>query len=98
MSRTLQVGSVEYVWATITETGGQDLAVVGVELAVTAYGVPPVSWAAADVTQHAGSTVRAARLVTAAQGADPYGRWSVWARLTDTPEVPILDVGTFTVR
>ncbi len=94
MTRTLQAGSVEYVWAEITDTTGQDLTAVTVEMAVAPYRTPPTTWQAPDEDDRpSGPVIRAAVLVTAA-----VGDWSVYARLTDTPETPVLEAGYFSVR
>lgn len=92
--RTLQAGSIEYVWATITDTTGQDLTDVTVELAIAPYRTAPTTWQTPnDVDHPTEPVIRAAVLVTAAAGD-----WSVYARLGDTPEQPILDCGYYTVR
>lgn len=102
MSRSMYPGSLEYVWGVITETTGEDISAAVVELISLPTGQFPTDaspWLPPDDTDIVSSSQRRDALLI--EGERINGRptrYTLWARMTDTPEVPILKVGSFTVK
>lgn len=83
--------SVEYVRAVVTVDGVEVTA--GVSMAVTAMSARPTSWTAAVVVDG-----HAALLVGPGTGnVLAAGSYRVWAKVTDSPEVPVVDCGMVTI-
>lgn len=83
--------SVEYVRAVVTVDGVEVTA--GVSVAITAATARPSSWTAAVVVDG-----HAAVLVGPGTGnALAPGTYRVWAKVTDSPEVPVVDCGLVTI-
>lgn len=80
--------SKEYVYVPVK--AGVDLAALPVEVALTTNGAEPVG---ADWRTAAWDQGRARVLV----GPLPDGRYSVWVRVTATPEVPVMKAGLLDV-
>lgn len=87
--------SLEYL--TVTVTADVDLDTQVVELATTkAHAQPaPGDWRTATWIGDAAHT-RQAQILLDDNDLTP-GTWSVFLRLTDVPEVPVLEVGTVTI-
>ena len=66
-----------------------DVAVTtGVEFCVAASGSRPVTWIA--------PVTLSSRIGVMVEDLTP-GDWTVWARVTSSPELPVIDCGFFTV-
>ena len=87
MSRNLYPReTVEFQPVTVTVNG---VAVTtGVEFAVAESGSRPVTWAA--------PATLGGRIGVMVEDLTP-GDWTVWARVTSSPEIPVIDCGYFTV-
>jgi hypothetical protein len=60
----------------------------GVQFAIAAAGARPITWAA-PVTLNA-------QIGVMVENLQP-GVWHVWAQITSTPEIPVIDCGAFEV-
>lgn len=78
--------SVEFQPVTVTVDGVTVTS--GVEFAVTEPGTRPTVWAAA--------VTLSGKIGVMVEGFNP-GNWHVWARITSTPEIPVVDCGAFII-
>lgn len=78
--------SVEFQPVTITLNGAT--ITTGVMLCVVPTGSRPVTWVA---------PVSLSGQIGVMVSALTRGSWTVWAQITSSPEVPVLDCGCFTV-
>lgn len=93
-TRTLRVGDTAYVWARITERTGADVSTLTPDLRTVSPAGVVSSWAAANPTEHPSlAVIRVGLLHTAAEVGD----WQLEARLIDSPETEVLDLGWFRV-
>ena len=78
--------SVEFIPVTVTVDGASVSA--GVEVCVTTRSARPVDWA--DPVELEG------QIGVMTGGQDP-GTYTVWARVTDNPEIPVIECGTYRI-
>lgn len=78
--------TVEYIPVIVTVNGA--VTTTGIEFAVTPDGARPTSWTAAVVLS--GATLV---LLT---GLSP-GQWNVWARVSESPEIVVIECGPIVV-
>lgn len=102
MARTLKQGSIELVWSPVEEKNGQDISGDTFQIShVVDAGAStqPGTWEAPHALSSSPtvSTRRLAKLVTAAVVGGKRTRYRVFAKVTDSPEVPVIDCGTYTV-
>lgn len=91
MSAALPRESVEYIELTVTVDGAPRTD--GVQVAITTGSDRPDDW-------HAVTVIAGRTLALIGPGTDhplTPGHYQVWARVTDTPEVPVLSVGRLTI-
>lgn len=81
-------GAVEYTWpVTITETTGKDISAVGVELSLGTY-TAPGTWQAPDTDPpQATKSQRVVQLLVGGTLKPAPGRYYLWTRSADTPEI-----------
>lgn len=98
--RTLSAASTEYVWARVTDTGGEDISANTLQLAYTTDTTPPSTWYTPAATQASNNVaVRIAALLIGTGIHDlAAGTYLLWYRLQDTPEDIIDRAGYFEVR
>lgn len=94
--------SKEFVWANITELNSVNISAVIIELAITPYGIKPVStdWLTPGVSESPSLPVRRVALLVGPGGGVlvlTEGTYDLWRRVTDSPEVSIDRVGSFEV-
>jgi hypothetical protein len=78
----------EFVPVTVTVNGA--VTISGVSLCVTAaFDERPVTWVAATILDGETGFMLTGR---------PVGSYRVWAKVSDSPEAPVIDCGTFRVR
>lgn len=100
-ARRLTTGSVEYLGVWIDSAGTVTLSTQSVDIAIQPRRTPPngaTTWVAAAWTGAPGNARAASILI--GPGTDnptPAGTYDVWARVTDTPEVPEIPCGRLTV-
>lgn len=102
MARTLKQGSIELVWSTVADSTGQDISgdtFVISHVVDTGSATAPGVWEAPHALSSSPtiSTRRLAKLVTAVVVGGKRTRYRVFAKVTDSPEIPIIDCGTYTV-
>jgi hypothetical protein len=85
-------GSREYLYADIRTDRVLDAQAVVMSVSSTAA---PSTWQSAEWTGSPGK-FRSARILL--DGTLPAGRYYVYARITDNPEAPIIEVGRLTVK
>jgi hypothetical protein len=102
VSRSMYEDSIELVWGVISDATGEDLTTTPVELCVLPYpqqANDDSPWQPPDDEEMVGTTTkRVAVLVTGTKINGKTTKYTLWARITDTPEIPILKLGSFTVR
>lgn len=88
MTATIYVtaGATEFVTATITETSGKDISADPVALSLTLTGDEPGDWIVPELVSADVNTVVVRCLVG---GTFAPGRYFLWARIGDSPEVVI---------
>ena len=79
--------TVEFQGVPVTKDGV--VVTTNIEYAIVAPGARPSGWASA--TTLAGATGFLVQNYTAA------GTWQVWARITSSPEIAVIDCGTFSI-
>jgi hypothetical protein len=84
---TYERESVEFQPVTVTVDGTP--VTTGVEIAVTTGNQRPTTWAAATVLDD-----QVGYLI---DGLDPERVYTLWARVTDSPEVPVVRAGEFQI-
>lgn len=93
--RRIKAGSTDiYVWVRIVEETGADVSTLTPDLRTVSPAGVVSAWAPAVLTEHPSLDVIRCALQ---HDAVEVGYWQVDARLTDSPEVEIVDVGGFSV-
>lgn len=95
-SVTIPRGSIEYVKARVTADVTLD-DTVGVAISLSVNGVH--NWLTAEWTGTEGTqrVARTSSALTFSTGNYPLGSYSVFVKLTDSPEAPIISAGTLRV-
>jgi len=88
--------SVEYLGFTLTDRDGADLSGDTVTVAITPRGTAPTTWL--PCTHTTGTKWRTSSPVTWSTANYPLGSYQVFAKVADTPEVPLADLGTLYIR
>ena len=78
--------TVEYIPVVVTVNGA--VTTTGIEFAVTPDGTRPPSWTAAVVLSGAP--------IVLLTGLSP-GQWNVWARVSESPEIVVIECGPIVV-
>lgn len=102
--RTVKQGSVDFVTAIITDLTGQDISGVGYEVAHVLDAdktdhPDTYPWEAphADSESPTPSTRLVKKLVTGVLINDQKTKYRVFVKITDSPEIPIVDCGTYSI-
>lgn len=94
MTNVYPLGSVEFQPMLVTRDGV--VITSGVSFAVIPLNTAPASpnWFAATILPTAAYPSGVTGFMTGSYGA---GTWAVWAQVVDSPEIPIINCGTFQV-
>jgi len=102
--RTIKQDSVEFVTAIITDLTGQDISGASYEVAhildslkATDPSTYPWETPHADSESPTDSTRLVKKLVTGVLIDGAKTKYRVFVRISDSPEIPIVDCGTYTV-
>jgi hypothetical protein len=75
----------EYVTGTFTETEGKDISGCDVQVGLSSTKLPPTTWQAPDDLQR--PTPSTARVSLLIDSDIPAGIYTLWIKVTDSPEV-----------
>jgi len=94
--REIQEGSTEYVDVTVTSLNDYDLSLDTIQVFFTATSVKKLPldtiWINVSRTLHPATTMIRGELLIGPDGSYQLlpGRWKIWARVVDSPEIPWL--------
>jgi hypothetical protein len=104
MPRTIKQGSVELVFALVVDITGADISDAVCEVAHVLYAnrrddpsTYPWETPHAESDAPSDSVRRVAKLVTAELVDEARTKYEVFVRMTDNPEIPIIDCGSYTI-